>query len=302
MGPGTHTHDASGGTGAVMSTTARGAYGFRIEGAGHATHLLAETSRDAPLLAISQELDDAPPPPGASIDADSARLALLPTGWLELDRRRATAVYHVPVPIGIEALVHPYLAPAAAVAALWQGWNPYHAAGVIIDGAVWAVSGAREVGKSTLIAELAARGHVVMADDLVVLRDRQVLAGPRTIDLRDAAGGRFGATRQLGVTGMRERWRIDLDASPPEAPLRGWIYPEWGESTSVEPLSLAERLERPQRQRAATLDRPSPAHAMWLAGLPAMAFRRRRSWDDLEASVDALLDAIRDVQSAASSE
>lgn len=287
-----------------MTGPLHGAYGFRIEGAGDAVHLLTEMTPEAPLLRISQELDEAPAPTGVSIEANRAIVALLPSGWLELDRERASATYHVPAPIGIEALIHPYLAPAAAVAALWQRWNPYHAAGVVIDGGVWAISGAREVGKSTLIAALAARGHVVMADDLLVLRDGNALAGPRTIDLRDGHAAGLGATRELGVTGMRERWRVDLPPAPPEAPLAGWIYPEWGEATSIDAPPLAERLERPQQQRAATLDPPSPEHAMWLARLPALVFRRRRSWDDLDTSVTALLDAIgtSGVQSAARSE
>lgn len=303
MGPGTHKDKESTRTGRFVSGDALGAYGFRIQGAFGAAHLLSEMAPEAPLLAVSQHVDDTVAPADASIGTDHATLALLPSGWLEVDRHRSSAVYHVPVPIGMEALIHPYLAPAAAVAALWQGWDPYHAAGVLIDGGVWAVSGAREVGKSTLIAALAALGYVVMADDLIVVRDGEVMAGPRTIDLRGSAGDRFGATRELGVAGMRERWRIDLPAAPPSAPLRGWIYPEWGDSTSIEPLTLAERLGRPQEQRAATLEQPSPEHAMWLARLPAMGFRRRRSWDDLDTSLDVLLGAINaGAQSATSSE
>lgn len=291
------------GTIPVQVMTARGAYGLRIEGVGSADRLLGTVPPDAPTLRIVQDLGDGPAPP-PHIDSTTATVGLLPDGWLELDRTTATATYHVPAPIGTEALVHPYLAPAAAVAAVWEGWDPYHAAGVVVGDGVWAISGEREVGKSTLVAALAARGHTVMADDLVVVRTEEVLAGPRTIDLRDDHGGRFGATRPLGVTGMRERWRIDLPSAPAAAPLLGWIYPEWADSTVVEPLPLASRIARPQRQRAATFTPPRPEHALWLARLPALRFARRRDWSDLEMGIDALLDVIRAVggHSASSSE
>jgi hypothetical protein len=287
----------------LRGMTHRGAYGFRIEGVGSAERLLATVPADAPRLSLVQELDDRPAP-APSIDASSAIVGLLPAGWLELDRAVATAKYHVPAPIGTEALVHPYLAPAAAIAAVWQGWDPYHAAGVVIDDGVWAISGEREAGKSTLVAALAARGHTVMADDLLVVRDEDVLAGPRTIDLRDDHAGRFGATRSLGVTGMRARWRIDLPPPPPAARLRGWIYPGWADATSIEPLPLASRVALPQLQRAATFTSPRPEHALWLARLPALRFSRKRDWNDLDTGIDALLEALREVggQSASSNE
>lgn len=287
----------------MQAVTGRGAYGFRIDGVGEAARLLTDIPADAPALSIRQELDEGPAP-DPFVDAERATVGLLPAGWLRLDRTTAEAVYHVPTPIGVEALVHPYLAPAAALAAVWQGWHPYHAAGVVIDGGVWAISGDREVGKSTLVAALAARGFAVMADDLVVVRDTDVLAGPRTIDLRDDHDGRFGATRSLGVTGMRERWRIDLPAAPHSTPLCGWIYPEWAESTSIEELDLATKLALPHEQRAAGFTAPQPEHALWMARLPAVRFGRRRVWDDLDSSIDELLETLPggSAQSAASSE
>lgn len=289
-------------TGMRAVSGARGAYGFRIEGAGAADRLLGDIAPDQPVLSVRQSLDDTPPPP-RKVDESAAAVPLLPSGWLELERSPLAATYHVASPVGVEALVHPYLAPAAAIAASWQGWDPYHAAGVVVDGAVWAVSGARDAGKSTLVAALAHRGFAVMADDLLVIRERQALAGPRTIDLREGAAGRFGAARGIGVTGMRERWRLDIGPAPAAAPLAGWIYPTWGEGIAVTEVPLAERLMRPQRERAVTVGPPSPEHTMWLAGLRGVEFSRPRDWDALDASMDALLESLgRSDQSTESSE
>lgn len=292
MGLRTQIHCRTWASDVVMETeTAPGAYGFAIAGAGDAAHLLNTVPATWPRLTLGQLIDDTVSEE-AQIGEDSARIPLLPEGTLLLERTTGAVTYQLSSPIGVEALVHPYLAPAAAVHAGWLGWDSYHAAGVVIDGAVWGIAGDRGVGKSTLVAALSARGLEVMADDLCVIQGDRALAGPRTIDLREQSADRFGATRELGVTGMRERWRLDVGPAPLSAPFAGWIYPEWADEVTVASVPLPDRLRRPQENRAATVTPPEPEHALWIAGLPAYAFARPRSWDAMETSMDALLEAL----------
>jgi hypothetical protein len=285
---------------AMTDTPTRGAYGFAIRGAGQAERMLIEAPSSWPELSLQQVIGAAPA--AVAIGADRAVIELLPSGTVELDRRAGTVIYAVETPMGVDALVHPYLAPAAAVHAAWKGWEPYHAAGVVIEGRVWGIAGDREVGKSTLVAALHAAGHPVMSDDLLVLEGETVFCGPRTVDLREAAAERFGATRDLGVTGMRRRWRIDLGAAPATARFAGWIYPVWSERISVTSVPLQERLERPQQHRAASFRPTPPGHAMWLAGRPAYEFARPQSWEDLDAATEVLVATLRSAHSESSSE
>lgn len=268
-----------------------GAYGFRITGVGTAGRLLGEAPGDWPLLDVRQMLGPIPEVTSVITD-DAASVELLPSGIAELDRAAGTAVYLLEVPLSVEALVHPYLAPAAAIHAAWRGWEPYHAAGVVIDGAVWGIAGDRGVGKSTLVAAFHAAGHTVMTDDLLVIRDTEAMRGPRTVDLRSPDAERFGATRDLGVAGMRRRWRIDLGEAPPTAPFAGWIYPAWADGIEISDLSLAARLERTPQHRAVSFRPVEPDHAMWMAGRRALHFGRPRSWDALEASLERLVAAL----------
>ena len=309
MGPGTHCGippsssaptPRTWGTSLMTGPAARGAYGFAIRGAGLAERLLIDAPETWPELSLQQVIGGEPA--ARAIGDDRAVIELLPTGTVELDRRAGTVVYMLDVPIGVDALVHPYLAPAAAVHAAWMGWEPYHAAGVIIGDRVWGIAGDREVGKSTLVAALHVAGHTVMSDDLLVLEGKTAFCGPRTIDLRESAAERFGATRDLGVTGMRRRWRIDLDEAPAGATFGGWIYPVWSDRISVAEVSLQERLERPQQHRAAAFRPTPPGHAMWLAARPAYEFARPQSWEDLDTGIDELVARLLSAHSESSSE
>jgi hypothetical protein len=133
-------------------------------------------------------------------------------------------------------LVHPHLAPGAAVLARWLGRETLHAGAVLAGGGAWAMLGDRESGKSSTLDWLAAHGHPVLADDLLVLDGSDVLAGPRCIDLRADAAQRLGAGEPLGVVGTRERWRLRLGPLASSAPLRGWGILDWGDDVAVEPV------------------------------------------------------------------
>ncbi|QEC46670.1 hypothetical protein FSW04_03110 [Baekduia soli] len=216
-------------------------------------------------------------------------------GVIALDRREATAVYMLPHPVGADALVHPYLVPAAAVAAHWRGDVCFHAGGFVLDGRAWGVLAPKDGGKTTLLAGLAGRGVPVLADDALVLRAADTaLAGPRCLDLRKGAAERFAGATPLGMIGDRERWRLALAPAPAETPFAGWVALGWGDGPPrTEPVALAGRL----RALTASLTlRTPPRHPQALldAATPAMVrLTREADWSALEPGLDVLLDALR---------
>ena len=268
--------------------SAVGAYGFHIEGADDAAHLMMPVPDEWPTLTISQ-VTRVEAPVKQSLGDDGAIIPLLPAGSLLLSRVERSVEFRLAEPIGAEALVHPYLAPAAAVQASWLGRESYHAAGVVIDERVWGFAGDREAGKSTLVAALAARDHPIMADDLLVIDEDNALAGPRTIDLREEAARRLGGTRARGTTGMRERWRLDVGSAPVTAPFAGWVYPSWGGAIEVAGLALETRLSAPGEHRAVRHRQASPEHAMWMASLPGVTYVSPRRWEAMDESIDRLV-------------
>lgn len=270
-----------------------GCYGFRIVGVEQARRLLVDAPPEWPELTLSTErADGREVPPVDVIRPTSATLPLHGTGWMEIERDGPRVTYHLPEDASHEELVHPYLAPGAAVLARWLGREAFHAGAVMADGGAWAVLGDREAGKSSTLAWLALSGHPVLADDLLVLDGADALAGPRCIDLRGDAAARLGAGEPLGVVGTRERWRLVLEPVPARVPLRGWILLEWAEAVAVEPVRGAERLLRLIPHRSVRLEPPAPSALVELASLPVLAFRRPRRWDALAGAGERLVAAI----------
>jgi hypothetical protein len=274
--------------------TAAGCYGFRLAGVERARRLLVDAPASWPLLALATApASGRPVPEDDVVGPASATLPLHGTGWMEIERDGPRVTYHLPEAAGHEELVHPYLAPGAAVLARWQGREAFHAGAVVADGGAWAVLGDREAGKSSTLAWLALSGHQVLADDLVVLDGPDALAGPRCIDLRGDAAARLGAGEPLGVVGTRERWRLVLEGVPARVPLRGWIVLEWAGEPAVEPVRGPERLLRLIPHRSVRLAPPAPGALVELASLPVLAFRRPRRWDALADAGERLVAALR---------
>ena len=272
---------------------AAGCYGFRIIGVDQAHRLLVDAPAGWPELTLATS-----PPDGRAVpDLDvvgpaSATLPLHGTGWMEIERAGPRVTFRLPEAASHEELVHPYLAPGAAVLARWAGREAFHAGAVLAGGGAWVVLGDREAGKSSTLAWLALNGHAVLADDLVVLDGADVLAGPRCIDLRSDAAARLGAGEPLGVVGTRERWRLVLDGVPARAPLRGWVLLEWDDEVAVEPVRGAERLLRLIPHRSVRLEPPDAGALVELASLPVLTFRRPRRWDALAAAGERLVAAL----------
>ena len=184
------------------------------------------------------------------------------------------------------------LAPAAALAARWAGRESFHAGAILAGGGAWILLGDKEAGKSTTIADFAMHTHGVMADDLVVLDGDAVLAGPRCIDLRATAAAHLGTGTALGVVGVRERWRLDLDSVPARAPLRGWVTLAWDTELAVDTLQGADRMLALLPFRSVRLAPDDAEVLMRLASFPVLRLRRPRQWDALAPARERLLDAI----------
>ena len=153
-------------------------------------------------------------------------------GWrLRVDLEGPTATYRG-IGLAEPEFVHPGLAATAAMMSRSWGHEAFHAGAFVVDGRAWGVVGAREAGKTTLLACLARRGVPVLADDLVVVADGEVLAGPRCLDLREPRGAGLRTTRVRD--GLRHR--LTLPPVPATTRLAGWVFLEWGPCLAVDEL------------------------------------------------------------------
>jgi hypothetical protein len=264
-----------------------GAYGIRLSGLDGASDLLVEVGPDAPAYAVAAEVAGAAEP-DEHVGEEHARLRLRSGGEIVIDRGERSVLYRVPHPVRPDELVHPYLAPAAAVIARWMGRESMHAGAFAVDGTALGVVGTREAGKSSTLASLARSGVDVLCDDMLIIDGARPLAGPRSIDLRADAAERLGAGEPIGMTGARERWRLRL--APPElrAMLRGWVFLAWGEGVAVRALPASERLPRLAAQRGLRLPPARPDALLELTSLPAWELSRPRGWASLAEAADRL--------------
>lgn len=269
----------------------KGAYGLRLRGVA-APALLVEAGSDWPQLTVSQAVGD-----GAitqeRVSADRAELRLRAGGRLDIDRIEGRALYTVPRTLRDDELVHPYLAPAAAVVQRWHGRESLHAGAFLAGPGAWALLGERESGKSSTLAWLSQAGHEIVTDDMLILAGGGVFFGPRSVDLRREAADRLGAGAALGMTGARERWRLEVGGgSTAPAPLLGCVFLEWGERLELVDLSGSERLERLFAHRGVRLPPTDPAALLEVAALDGFELRRPPGWDALDHAVQLLLDRL----------
>jgi hypothetical protein len=265
-----------------------GAYGIRLHGLGDAAHLLVPVDGDAPSLRISTEIGRAAPDLVESVGEDVAHLRLRSGGDIVIDRAAGTARYRVPHAVRPDEIVHPYLAPTAAVLARWADRESFHAGALAGAQGAWGVIGEREAGKSSTLGYLAQHGAAVVCDDMLVVDDGVALTGPRSVDLRQDAAERLGAGEPIGLTGARERWRITLGPVPDGLELRGWIFLAWGDALAARSLSGAERLQRLAVQLGLRLAPRRPERLMALAALPAYELARPQDWSSLPGAADRL--------------
>jgi hypothetical protein len=277
------------GTPAHHDAAPLGAYGLRLTGVDSAADLLVPVDPVLPAFELASEVAPAAVAPEFVSEA-KARLQLRSGGELLIDREEGRVLARVPHEVREDELVHPYLAPAAAVIGRWMGRESVHGGAFTIDGRVWGLIGAREAGKSSTLAALASRGYGLVCDDMLVLDGVTPLMGPRSVDLRADAAARLGTGESIGVTGARERWRMRLPRVEGELELAGWVFLAWGDELEVRRLGAAERLSRLLVERGLRLSPARPEVLVDLAELPAWELRRTHGWDSLDAAVDRLLE------------
>ncbi len=276
-------------TGQATSSASRGAYGIRLGGLEAADDLLVPVDGGAPMYVVESQV--AQPAPGPEhVDGDRAELRLRSGGRILIDRPGGRVRFQIPHPVRPDELVHPYLAPAAAVIGRWLGRESVHAGAFAVDDRAFGVVGTRTAGKSSTLAWLALGGADVLCDDLLVVDGRASFAGPRSIDLREDAAARLEAGEAIGVTGARERWRLRLAPTGHGQVLSGFLYLTWGDAIAVRPLGGRERFERLVPQRGVRLEPTRVDALLDLAALPAWEVSRPQSWASLPETGQRLLE------------
>lgn len=248
-----------------LATAVTGAYGLRLRGV------------DSRWLAVH----DATHWPEMTID----RPAVGPSGdhpEVCTESLRAT----VDAGVAGDELVHPVLGRIALRVTLARGWDAIHAGAIIGPGGAWAIVGAKERGKSSVLAACAEAGIGVLSDDVLIVADGQCLAGPRALDLRPGAAERYGPT--VAVRGGTRR-RLALPPVRAEVPLAGIVYLEWGgDSARLTRLRGSDTLGRLSENRRQDGFPRHPETLLNLAALPSYELRRPRRWDIQDDVVDRL--------------
>jgi hypothetical protein len=275
----------------VPDEAVAGVYGFRIAGVQDNRDLLVEAKPDWPLLEVTSRVDRVDQRVTV-VSEQHAELKLIEGITARLDRSPPRVEFIMPTPVASKAIVHPFLSGVLPVHCHWMGRTSLHGGAFIHDDRAWAILGNREGGKSTLLAQLAAQGFAIVADDLVVIEDDTVYAGPRSIDLRVNAYQELGPAEFIGRVGSRERWRIQLGPIPSQVPLGGYFFLEWSERSEIRRLAGVERMLRISAGRSLMLPLGDPMTLPRLAALPGWEVLRPARFEDLPTITEQMLQAI----------
>lgn len=183
----------------------------------------------------------------------------------------------------LDSAVHPRLAHEILRLVTAQRRTGLHAGAVVGRNGAWAFVGPRGAGKTTLLYALHRRGHPVLSDDVSVIDDGLLLAGPRCLDLRAPVAG------SDPVRG--DRHRVTLPAAVASTPLAGFVHLAWGDRLALAELAPSDRLAAladPERGDAV----PSQAvELLDLVSRPAYRLSRPRA-ADVESVVDLVEGAL----------
>jgi hypothetical protein len=262
-----------------------GAYGLSVPALSGAEAWMQPQAAGAPILDLRVRVGAANDLP-SRVDGESADLRLLGGGRLLARRGTGTVDYVLPAIPPPADLLHPYLAPAAALWWRWAGREAIHGGAFAGKAGAVLVLGPKEGGKSTTLAWLAERaGVTVLADDLAVVDRRHVLAGPRSIDLRPGEPPHPGD----GTVRQGSRVRVQLAAAPDRMPLAGVVLLGWGRDVGVTDIAVERRWEvlGPQRMYPG-LD-ADPVSLLDLAAVPMRRVTRPRRLASVEAAGRAIL-------------
>lgn len=275
----------------TSSDPAVGAYGLTITGlatAGPTVGLVPVPSACRwPVVQLIRGLATPNRPASHALDEERAVILLIHGEYAELDRRQGTIAIYTRQAIDDHDLVHPYLASPAGVMAQWHGRLAFHAGGIVLHGGAWGLLGGKGAGKTTLLAALHARGHGVLADDLVILRYRTAYAGPRTLDLRPATAARLGTGEAFISVREGKRSRLLLPPVAAEMPFNGWVVLREGPRVEMAEISLSEKLRLLSEQLMMGIALPEPF--LDSLTLPMWSLRRPKRWDSLPEAADRLV-------------
>lgn len=204
------------------------------------------------------------------LDAPSGRVTIRcastapegePSGgeWMRLDlaegsvldvRAAADGSYDATLAGGVtktaDDLVHPYLAPIAALVHRWRGVPAIHAGALVRSGKALALVAERGMGKTTTSARLLQDpSWSLISDDLVVVDGGRVLPGPLSLDLRPASAEVLGDLHGAVVRGgERVRHTVSDTVSETDPVLVGCVHLVFGVTTTLRTLPVDERLRR----------------------------------------------------------
>jgi hypothetical protein len=276
-----------------LSTESRdhGAFGLRIRGIPSELLPVIPAEAEWPELNVSWKLTEPHERPD-QIGRRSADVSLLYGDRAVMRRAARTATLLTTADTDDGTLVHPFLTAAAVIFAWWDGRHAFHG-GAFVDSAnrAWCLLGERASGKSSTLARISLAGLGVLSDDLIVIDGRDVLAGPRCVDLRPDAAAALGVAARASSVRGGERLRLTLPSVRVAASLHGWLFLTWADSLSLRRLSPSEWLERLAHHRS-TSSSDSPS-LLDLAGLSAWELCRPRTSDSLEPAVERLLALVR---------
>ena len=277
----------------------RGAYGLSLPGALSPHPALREVRSPAGILrleeAAAQELDG----PETIVEPRHVRIRLADGSLLEardLGNGTYTAALSGGATRTADDLVHPYLAPIAALVHRWRGVPALHGAAVGgPDGAVGLI-GDRARGKTTTAAALVQeRGLTLLSDDLIVVDHGEVLPGPLSLDMRLEGADILDGTGTLVRGGERSR-RLAAplqDDSKVSLTLKLCVHLEWGERTRVRPLPASQRLQALSPQLYWPGVGTPATDLLALVALPQVVLERPPGRAGLTEALDAIAELMR---------
>lgn len=280
----------------VTESPTRGLYGVRVGGLGECTSM-GPVPASWPAWSVDANL---------SAETDSVRpeavghdLAFIRFGdGSTVEATRLDSGGRVRLQVTADAplceLVHPYLAAVGMLTAYWGDRLAIHAGAFGADGRAWLIVGTKGGGKSTTLATLDLAGYSVLADDMAVIdHDLTVHRGPRMIDLRPDAAAVLGVGEDIGVLGVRERWRYRIENGPLTLSLGGIVVPVWGDP-AVELVRGSERLALLAPHLALRVPAPWDELFMDVAlSVPVYRWSRPPGLEDAQNAIDQLLDVAR---------
>lgn len=257
-------------------------------------------SADAPVsgrhvwheMAIIQSRRAAPEATSTEVGQDAAVIDVKGVATISMTRQPLECLVAAPQSFDDVALAHPLLAVSGAVAARWMRRSAFHGAAVVVEERAWILLGESGSGKSTLSAQLHLAGFEVLADDLSVVAGPDVLAGPRSADLRADAAQHLEHGEPVVELLGRSRFRLELGLARMEAPLAGFMELQWGDAMSVHPTPLRERLATLVRHEALGLDPVGHRGLLDLLQFPMWTLVRPPDWSST-SGVDATVHIAR---------